>query len=112
MKAKVLNERYQVVYELNGQRIEEEVSYKDAYWRAFLLAGTNRCKVYIIRVTTVETPEEYNRFSSFLDQVGETIEVQTGQVIIDEEHFATDTKLSRYNPNNGWVIPECIDIDK
>lgn len=114
MKAKVISEKYQVSYRIetaDGRKdIVEDVEYKDAYWRAFQVAGTHRCRVDIQRITTVETPEGAAEgwVFSFLDAPGETADVVTGTVAIDAEHFARDAKLSRYHPNNGWVIPEYI----
>lgn len=114
MKAKVISEKYQIHYsiETGSERkdIVEDVEYKDAYWRAFQVAGTHRCRVDIQRITTVKTPEGAAEgwVYSFLDAPGETTEVVTGSVTIDKEHFARDTKLSRYHPNNGWVIPEYV----
>ena len=108
MKAKVLSEKYQLGYSLNGHQVSEDVEYKDTYWRAFQIAGAHRCPVQILRIATVETPEEFNIYASFLDRVGDTCEVVTGQVTIDAEHFARDTSLSRYHPNNGWVVPEYV----
>lgn len=110
MKAKVLSEKYQISYRVNGNDIIEDVEYKDAYWKAFLIAGTHRCPVSVQRITTVETPEEYktSAFFSFLDDPGNTPNIITGSVTIDAEHFARDTKLSRYHPNNGWELPEYI----
>ncbi len=114
MKAKVLNEKYQLSYKIetdNGYtRITKNVEYKDAYWEAFLIAGTHKQPVTIQRITTVETPvEAKSSFSAFLDGIGEdTTDLVTGAVTIDAEHFARDTKLSRYHPNNGWAVPEYI----
>lgn len=111
MKAKVLSEKYQIHYRVGQQGVAEDVEYKDAYWRAFQMAGAHRCAVNIVRVTTVETPPlESIPFATFLDGYDKpTTEVNTGQVTIDAEHFARDDQLSRYHPNNGWVLPEYID---
>ena len=113
MKAKVLSEKYRVSYRIEDKYMVEDVEYKDAYWRAFQIAGTHRCEVSISRVAVVETPKEYKEhgFSSFLDPVGDTSEVVTGHVTIGAEHFARDSKLSRYHPVNGWVVPESVEIE-
>jgi hypothetical protein len=114
-KAKVLDEKYRISYSIDtsdGRKIiVEEVEYKDAYWRAFQIAGTHRCEVAIARVTTIETPEEFKNYSAFLDDVGDTSEIVTGHVTIGAEHYARDTKLSRYHPNNGWDIPDYLDVE-
>lgn len=110
MNAKVLSEKYQIRYHVNGKDVTEDVKYEDVYWKAFLVAGTHRCPVSIQRVTTVETPEEYKTsfFANFLDNPGNTPNIITGSITIDAEHFARDVNLSRYHPNNGWVVPEYI----
>lgn len=113
MQAKVLSEKYQISYRLETasgwQNITEDVEHKDAYWRAFQVAGAHRCRVDIQRVTTVQTPEEAKTgLMLFVEGVGADItQVITGQVTIDAEHFALD-RLSRYHPNNGWVVPDYI----
>lgn len=114
MKAKVLSEKYQIAYQVetaDGHKpVFENVEYKDAYWRAFQVAGALRCRVDIQRITTVETPAEVKgTLMLFIEGVGDEVtQVITGQVTIDAEHFSRDTQLSRYNPVNGWVIPEHI----
>lgn len=118
MKAKVINEKYQIFYKIQTenewQKIIEDVEFKDCYWRAFQIAGTYRCAVTIGRMTTIEIPND-NSFSSFLDydmNDDGTANVMSGYVTIDAEHFANDVKLSRYNSVNGWVIPDYIDLEE
>lgn len=114
MKAKVLSEKYQINYRVetsNGwEDTVEDVEYKDAYWRAFQVAGEHRCSVNILRITEVETPPlESIPYATFLDGYDKgTTSVITGSVTIAPGHFATDVELSRYHPNNGWVVPEYI----
>jgi hypothetical protein len=110
MKAKVLSEKYQISYRSDAGDVIEDVKYKDAYWRAFQVAGEHRCAVSILRVTTVETPPlESIPYATFLDGYDkETTDIVTGSVTIDAEHFARDVELSRYHPVNGWVLPEYV----
>ena len=113
MKAKVVSEKYQITYKVETsdgwKEVVEDVAYKDAYWRAFQVAGTLRCPVGILRLTVVETPKDLPVTFSFIDGIGEeTTTVISGSVHIDADHFARDAQLSRYHPVNGWVVPEYI----
>lgn len=117
LRAKVISEKYQISYKVKTddgyKRVTKDVEYKDAYWDAFLVAGTHRCSVIIQRITTVETPDEAKDFPfAFLDGMGgDTVDLVTGGVTIEAGHFATDSALSRYHPVNGWVIPEYVSFD-
>jgi len=44
---------------------------------------------------------------------GTQAENVTGEIMIESPgQLAERSELSRYHPNNGWVIPETIEIDK
>jgi hypothetical protein len=54
------------------------------------------------------TQHEPYRPHGIFDPVFET---ETGRVDIPGPHsFAHDPALSRYHPNNGWVVPDRIDV--
>lgn len=114
MESKVINERYELHYRLETdgkwQDVTEDVDYSKAYFKAFILAGTHETRVDICRVTTI-VPEksDVNVFLMALD--ASELDIITGRVVIEAEHFARDIQLSRYNAVNGWVIPDVVNFD-
>ena len=81
----------------------------DLYWTAFKTAGETKKSVSIQRITVVEVlkPNPDNVFAMFFED--ENPEVITAEYKVEPPHFAAD-KLGRYNPVNGWVVPEEIKI--
>lgn len=120
MNEKVVREFYRIVKNGQGHGVFETVidnlKYSaDLYWKAYAYAGQHRCAVYIRRITVtchVIDPENYMDTIMYPRGV-ETVEVErvTGERTIGTEHFACDAELSRYNPVNGWVVPEEISGD-
>lgn len=81
----------------------------DAIKHAFRIAGEIGCDVMVDRVTQHEAvTDEMAPNDLFGTLVGRT-ETKTGELYIPLPHF-TDPSLSRYHPNNGWVVPETIEI--
>ena len=83
----------------------------DAVKHAFRIAGDMGCDVMVDRVTRHEPlSEEMDRSNIWLAISAGRTETITGVLYIPMPHF-TDPSLSRYHPNNGWVIPETIEIE-
>lgn len=91
----------------------ESVDYSemmDAVKHAFRIAGEIGCDVMVDRVTHHEpiAPEMAAENIFLATEIGRT-ETKTGELYIQMPRF-TDASISRYHPNNGWVIPETIEI--
>jgi hypothetical protein len=114
----VTKENYRIVEGgHHGKILAEFDDYStEIYWEAFKFCGTRKHTVAIERVTHWQTPIEgcQDAFMCFCKQsecgkyyVGEKV---TGVVWVGPEHFSSDVELSRYNPVNGWEIPEMVEL--
>jgi hypothetical protein len=116
MKVKVIGEYYALVTDLhtsNTTRIKTYEKYTDEmFWDALAYAGNNKASVRIERITRFKVPEESEM--ELLDKLffaGKTeAERVTGHYDIAIPNYASRSKLSRYHPVNGWVIPEEIEM--
>jgi hypothetical protein len=116
MIVEVTKETYRIVETGNSEKtLAEFENYStDIYYKAFELCGLLKDSVTIERVTHWKTMIEGCKdvFLPFIGEksgkyyVGQKI---TGMVSIGPKHFASDA-LSRYNPVNGWEIPETIEL--
>jgi len=122
LQAIVTNEYYQIAHTVSHNHEEPltgplEYS-QDLYYEAFRLSAELKKPVTIQRVTEwkiakrdIDDLESVMFFFDFEDAgdylTGQTV---TGEKHIGPEHFSKDVELSRYNPVNGWVIPETTPI--
>lgn len=92
-----------------AEHVDHE-SMMDAIFHALRIAGEGRCDIIVDRVTHHEpVTEEMAPNDLFGTLVGRT-ETLTGELYLSISTFRNSPELSRYNPVNGWVIPETIEI--
>jgi hypothetical protein len=87
---------------VNHEKMEEALK------AAFVIAGTLGCDVIVDRVTLHEKPDEQTLLADIFGTNDRT-ETVTGTYRVHFPHF-TEPNLSRYHPNNGWVVPATLDI--
>lgn len=110
MKCKVVKEYYRIVLAGKDEALKIYEDYTEQmYYDAYEICAKQRTPVEIERVTVVEKQESDPNavFEMYFKHSNEYI---TGCVRIGPPHFAADA-LGRYNPVNGWVIPEEIETD-
>lgn len=110
MKCKVVKEYYRIVLAGKDEALKIYEDYTEQmYYDAYEICAKQRTPVEIERVTVVEKQESDPNavFEMYFKHSNEYI---TGRVRIGPPHFAADT-LGRYNPVNGWIIPEEIETD-
>ena len=113
MKVKVIGECYRLIDE-ERKILKVYYSYsQDIFWDALIYAGVNKTSTTIERVTQWESDDEeglrhrlFGYETEFDGYKGQTV---TGEYKVNIPSNFTG-EFSRYNPVNGWVIPEEIEI--
>lgn len=113
MKVKVIGEFYRLIDEERNTVKEYQHYSQDMFWDALKYSGVNKTSTTIERVTQWESDDEeglrFRLFGYETEVDGNKGQTVTGEYVVNiPTNFADE--LSRYNPVNGWVIPEQIEI--
>lgn len=109
-RANVLSETYRVVKFAGGctwDTVIDNLNMMDAVYKATELTGSTRKTHKVHRVTTLARPELTDDEALVWPTREATKEQVTGEWTPHIPHF-TDACLSRYHPNNGWVLPDTV----
>ena len=82
----------------------------DAIFHALRISGEIGCDIMVDRVTHLETVSEEMAPNDLFGELVGRAETVTGELYIPLSDFRNSSALSRYHPNNGWVIPKTIEI--
>lgn len=80
----------------------------DALRHALTIAGQIGCPILVDRVTFYD-PATVSAGAGLFGVTSCGYEV-TGSIDIDIMAFMDDPEMSRYHPNNGWVVPKTIKV--
>lgn len=102
----VISEHYAV---FDGKtEISKHDSPTDAIYKAMELTGKARSRHVVKRITVIDTTSiDSSSFDSLFVPDGGCI--VTGTWSPDVPAFG-GPELSRYHPNNGWVLPKTLDV--
>ena len=115
--AKVIGEYYTVlltdsIYARTPDRRGRYDTISDAVRAAMRITLDEGKGTRVLRVTEIEPTKVIGIFGDIFEDDCEIVtEKVTGEVDIPSPlSYNYDPRLSRYHPNNGWAIPETIEI--
>lgn len=82
----------------------------DAVRHALKIASEIGCDIIVDRVTHHEPITEEMAPNDLFGELVGRAETVTGELYIPMSDFRNAPELSRYHPNNGWVLPQTIEI--